>query len=135
MKRARLLFLPLLIIFLFACVHTPGVKMTHKDMVGWAWSIYNGQYEEYKRMVGLGGVPSSSLDDLTETQKAKMKAAIAALSPEQKVMLQGKKALFKELHPLLLTASKYVDTGKIPPGEIETQINQLIDKLIAMQSP
>ncbi len=126
-QKSKQLFCLLFVVLLVACA---GVQMTHKDYMGWAWSIYNTQFEEYKRMVGLGGVPSTDLSKLTDEQKRKSEEAIAGLSEEQRTMLRLKKQVFTDLYPLLKTASSYVDTGKIPPGEIENQINGLIDRLI-----
>ena len=87
-QRAKLLFCLLFVVLLVACA---GVQMTHKDYMGWAWSIYNTQFEEYKRMVGLGGVPSTDLDSLTDEQKRKSEEAIAGLTEEQSTMLRLKK--------------------------------------------
>jgi len=98
---------------LMLCVMAAGCATVTKDFKSWTpeqkatffLGIYNQEYDSYLAQ--------------TETSVTATKAAI----------LRAKKQVLEEMETALKIYTGYVDTGAIPPAEIEKQIWRLIAKI------
>lgn len=120
MLNKRIYTLAILLVLITAACATVNVKMTQQDAADWMLSIYNAQYDEYKTWF----VPND-----------KGELVLKPGTPAKQVaILQKKKAIFKEVWPLLMTYAEYAKTGVVPPGvvisEVEARAVLLINNLV-----
>lgn len=100
---------------------TGSIAISQKDTASWMNAIYNAQYADYLTWF---------------VKDAQGKDVLKPNTPEaQRQVLIKKKAIFTELHPLLITYSEYVKTGVAPSGTViatvEARAVQLVNDLIA----
>ena len=121
--KKKLLLCLLIPLLLVGCA-TVNVQLTPQDASDWMLSIYNAQYADYKTWFYL--------DATTGLEKLKPNTPEA-----QARILQQKKAIFKEVWPLILTYADYAKTGTVPVGtaidQVEIRATQLINELIRVK--
>ena len=121
--KKKLLLCLLVPLLLVGCA-TVNVQLTPQDAADWMLSIYNAQYADYKTWFYID--PATGLEKLKPN------------TPEaQARILQQKKAIFKEVWPLILTYADYAKTGTVPVGtaidQVEIRATQLINELIRVK--
>ena len=125
--RKTICIVPIVLFFMIAACATMNVNMTPKQISAMMNSVYSAQYEEYLTWFDVVGT-----DD-----KGDPIYKIKPDTPQKQVeVLQIKKKIFKELHPLLNAYAQYAATGKAGEGvlisEVEARASALIQQLIKM---
>lgn len=95
----------LVLVFISGCfgnIQSPA-DMTDKQRSAWFNEIYVEQYDSLKAEVAIG--------NLTE---------------DRKNILRTKKAVLRELEPLLHTYTFHAETGEVPPAALVSHIFQLL---------
>jgi hypothetical protein len=128
MLKRKVIFVLLAVAFLVGCA-TVNVQLTKQDLADWMLSIYNSQYADYKTWFVTD--PATGDFKLDAQGNAILKPGTP---PAQVALLQKKKAIFKEVWPLILTYAEYAKTGTVPAGtvigEVEARAVTLINDLI-----
>lgn len=126
MKRV-IFVIPIVLIFLVAACATMNVNVTPKQTSAMMNSVYSAQYAEYLTWFDIVG------KDDQGKPIYKQKPGIPAKQIE---VLQIKKKIFSELHPLLNAYANYAATGKAGKGivisEVEARASALVQQLIMM---
>lgn len=114
------------ILLLCSCSHLTPAQQTL-----WAINVYRAQYDLYLDHVINPALPVEEQAELRKNPALiKGNKLNPNLSEEQKEVLRVKKDVLKELKPLVLMASDYSLTGKVPPKELQDQLTSLINRLL-----
>lgn len=131
MLKRKMLFVFVVLCLVAGCA-TVNVQMTKQDLADWMLSIYNSQYADYKTWFVID--PVTGVFKLDAQGNAILKPGTP---PAQVAILQKKKAVFKEVWPLILTYAEYAKTGTVPAGtvigDVEARAVTLINDLIRAQ--
>ncbi len=111
-------FFAIILTFLFfalvACAHNSGnlswSNLTPQGKAAFALSVYNTEFDNY--------VNAASLPDLTE---------------EEKSILRVKKKLLIKMKAALVAYISYVRLSQAPPTEVEQQLLDILNQLIAQR--
>lgn len=139
MKRKQLLNVFLvfsLVLVVMSCAggSIPGMgDMTPKQQASWMNNVYSRQYDLYLDQILKPEVsPAERIQLKNDPSLIKQDMLRTNFEPAEAKLLDAKKNLFFQVHPLLNSYNEYVSSGGIPPVELEYQIVQLINQLLAM---
>jgi len=110
--RRKLLFILVLLFFVGACAGIHGGslswdQLTPKGKAAFAMSIYNTEYENYKADVAKPG-----------------------LTKKEVKFLRKKKEILTKIYPVIQMYANYVQSGMVPPEEVEEQLINLLSLLM-----
>jgi len=121
------------LLFILALVCCSCSHLTPAQRVLWGLNVYQAQYDEY-----LSLVINPNLDAETKAYLREHPDEIEGnylnpdLSEETKKMLRVKKEILIQLKPLVIMATEYQQTGKLPPDEVQTKLTGLINRLVEL---
>src|SRR5512139_1860334 len=101
MLKRKMLFVFVALCLVVGCA-TVNVQLTKQDLADWMLSIYNSQYADYKTWFVTDPVTGDFKVDAQGNAVLK-----PGTPPAQVTILQKKKAIFKEVWPLILTYAEY----------------------------
>jgi hypothetical protein len=118
-----LLLLAFILLLFQGCVGSDGAKplseMTSKEKVIVMYGTYNSQYNDYMRVMGY------TKDDIGTWRQTSQ----PVLTASQLNILQKKKAILKQVYPLMSLYGSYVESGRVPSPQVEREVFQLLDSL------
>lgn len=124
-RQIAVLYLILLFViafFMSACAMKDGKSindMTNKEKLVMMYGVYNSQYSDYMRSTGY----------LLSSEGVWEKSFSVDFTDDQKDILNKKKAILKELYPLINLYDSFVSTGITPSAESEQKIFELLDRI------
>ena len=125
--RKTICLVQILFMFLVYSCATMNVNMTPKQISAMMNSVYDSQYKEYLSWFNIIGTDDKG-DPIYKLKPS---------TPQKQIeILQKKKEIFTELHPLLNAYAQYAATGKAGQGvlidEVENRASSLVQELIKM---
>ena len=136
LRRNQLLSFSLVVVLavvLGACSSLPGLgDMTPKQNATWMNNVYARQYDLYLDQIllpsisaaerlQLKGDPSLIRQDMLRTN----------FDADEAKVLKAKRDIFIQVHPMLKAYNEVVIAGGVPSAELEYQLVQLINSLLA----
>lgn len=137
MKRNQWLsvcFVVLIAVVLGACSSLPGGlgEMTPKQNATWMNNVYARQYDLYLDQILRPDISAAERlrlkDDPSLIQQSMLRTNFDA---DEAKVLKMKKEIFVQVHPMLKTYNEVVIAGGVPSAELEYQLVQLINRLLA----
>lgn len=110
-----------------------SVKLTPMQQTLWALNVYKAQYDLYlEQVINPDVTPEIKAQLKKDPALIKGKYINPDISDDQWEVLKVKQRILNELKPLVAMAANYHQAGELPPAEVQKQITDLINDLIAL---
>ena len=123
----------LLIVAIAGCSSLPGLgDMTPKQNATWMNNVYARQYDLYLDQILLSSISAAERLQLKgDPSLIKPEMLRTNFAADEAKVLKAKRDIFIQVHPMLKAYNEVVIAGGVPSAELEYQLVQLINTLLA----